>query len=226
MALAFVVYLLLRWQTVGDRCCSVSRVALLHRRGPDPDGPLHGLPPDRTGAFPRLGPVQWIAVRRELLHGGILASWPTASCKTPAFWASTAGTAAYILPNNPRGLYPRVDEKHLTKDLCRAAADPRAGNLRPDRAARRRAAVSWNCSAIGRNSSSSRAAGSEGRGSSSSPARRPATSTPPAANITAGRSPYHLSAILSGLYSLGRQPDRTIIEQRHVVRHPASINSP
>ncbi len=30
---------------------------------------------------------------------------------------------------------------------------------------------------------------------------------------------YHLAAILSGLYSLGGQPDRAIIEQR-IVRHP------
>ena len=34
----------------------LSRVALLHGRGLDPDGALHGLPPDGTGPFPRSGP--------------------------------------------------------------------------------------------------------------------------------------------------------------------------
>ncbi len=56
MFMALVIYLLLSSPSLGNLLVLLSRVALLHSRGLDRDGALHGLPPDGTGAFPRSGP--------------------------------------------------------------------------------------------------------------------------------------------------------------------------
>jgi alpha-L-glutamate ligase-like protein len=126
----------------------------------------------------------------------------------------------YILPANPRAFYPRVDDKYLTKQLCRSRQIPvpetyalldRHGDVPKflDLLGDRQEFVI------------KPASGSEGRGImviarhngseffSSSDDR-----------WTFNDLTYHLEAILSGLYSLGGQPDRVILEQR-IVRHAA-----
>ncbi len=73
------------------------------------------------------GPLRW-ATPGELRRAGVLGI--------------NRRNGDYVLPRNPREHYPRVDDKYLTKQICHAAPDPRAGDLRPGRAARRRAQVS------------------------------------------------------------------------------------
>ena len=44
--------------------------------------------------------------------------------KMPAYWASTCGNLAFIQESNPRMLYPRVDNKIVTKGICHAHGIP------------------------------------------------------------------------------------------------------
>jgi alpha-L-glutamate ligase-like protein len=131
--------------------------------------------------------------------------------------------ADQILPLNPRCLYPRVDDKLLTKRICEArgipvpatyAAIERHGDIR-----------SFPALTGGRQEFVIKpAAGSEGRGIivvAANDGRMFTTSS--GATHTIADLRYHLSTILSGLYSLGGQPDRAIIEQR-IVRHPVFEN--
>lgn len=127
---------------------------------------------------------------------------------------------SYVLPWNPRAYYPRVDEKHLTKDICHSRGIPV-----PETYAviERHGDVAKFLDLIGSRQDFvvKPAAGSAGRGImvivehdgsefvSSSGER-----------TTLAEMTYHLAAILSGLYSLGGQPDRVIVEQR-IVRHQA-----
>ena len=129
----------------------------------------------------------------------------------------------YVLPCNPRGLYPRVDEKDLTKQICHERGIPV-----PETYAiiDRHGDIPKFLDLIGRREEFvvKPAAGSAGRGImvivrhngfeffSSSDEK-----------TTLADMTYHLSAILSGLYSLAGQPDRAIIEQR-IVRHAAFEN--
>ena len=125
----------------------------------------------------------------------------------------------YVLPNNPRRHYPRVDDKALTKELCRRRQIPV-----PETYAliERHGDVPKFLELIGHRQQFvvKPAGGSEGRGIlviarhdgedfyNSSDERLPL------AEMT-----YHLTTILSGLYSSAAQPDRIIIEQR-IIRHP------
>ena len=128
--------------------------------------------------------------------------------------------ADYILPCNPRSCYPQVDDKLLTKQICERRGIPvprtfavieRQGDVRkfPGLLGDRRQFVV------------KPTAGSEGRGIVVVTDRRGDELTT-AANerLTAADLRYHLSTILAGLYSLGGQPDRAIVEQR-ILRHPA-----
>jgi alpha-L-glutamate ligase-like protein len=126
----------------------------------------------------------------------------------------------YVLPHNPRRHYPRVDDKYLTKQICHQRRIPV-----PETYAlvERHGDVPKFLDLIGHREQFviKPASGSEGRGImviarhdgseffSSSDDRWLL------ADLT-----YHLTAILSGLYSLAGQPDRIIIEQR-IQRHPA-----
>jgi alpha-L-glutamate ligase-like protein len=127
---------------------------------------------------------------------------------------------AYVLPSNPRGNYPRVDDKSLTKQICyeRKIPVPKTYAL-----IERHGDVPKFLDLIGGQQEFviKPASGSGGRGimviaehdgkefvSSSGERWKHADLT------------YHLEAVLSGLYSLGAQPDRAIIEQR-IVRHAA-----
>lgn len=128
--------------------------------------------------------------------------------------------AEFVLPCNPRGNYPRVDDKLQTKRICEARGIPvpqtygvirRNGDIRqlPELVAAHQDFVI------------KPAEGSEGRGIvvvASHDGRVFTTSS--GQRIALADLGYHLSTILSGLYSLGGQPDSAIIEQR-VIRHPA-----
>jgi len=131
--------------------------------------------------------------------------------------------ADHVLPLNPRRLYPRVDDKLFTKRICEArgipvpatyAAIERHGDIRafPRLTGGRQEFVI------------KPAAGSEGRGIivvAGHDGSRFTTSS--GGRHSLADLKYHLSTILSGLYSLGGQPDRAIIEER-IVRHPVFEN--
>jgi alpha-L-glutamate ligase-like protein len=128
----------------------------------------------------------------------------------------------FILPFNPRALYPRVDQKHLTKAICKAAGIPV-----PDTYAliesygdvRRFLEISGNRPEF----VIKPAAGSAGRGIVVV-ARHDGGEfwTSSGERFTLADLRYHISAILSGLYSLKGQSDLTIIEQR-IVCHDAFV---
>ncbi len=126
----------------------------------------------------------------------------------------------YLAACNPRQCYPSVDDKLRTKQICQA----------------RGIRVPATYAVVGRNGDVGRfpallggqqdfvikpAKGAEGRGIvviASHDGRQFTTAGGQTMTTTDLR--YHLSTILSGLHSLGGQPDRAIIEQR-VIRHPA-----
>lgn len=128
--------------------------------------------------------------------------------------------AHYVLAHNPRSRYPRVDDKLLTKEICQArgirvpqtyAVIERNGDIR-----RFQKLVDARPEFVIKP-----AKGAEGRGIvviAEHNAEQFVTSSGQV--LTGADLSYHLSTILSGLYSLGGQPDRAIIEQR-IIRHPA-----
>jgi len=127
--------------------------------------------------------------------------------------------AEFILPGNPRSHYPRVDDKLLTKQFCEPHGIPvpetyavieRHGDLRKfhQLVGEHQQFVIKPCK------------GAQGRGIIVVAVHDETTFT------TAGGEKwmlpdllYHLETVLAGLYSLGGQPDRILIEQR-IVRHP------
>ena len=127
--------------------------------------------------------------------------------------------AEFILPGNPRSHYPRVDDKLITKQFCEPhgipvpetyAAIERHGDLRKFRQLVRKHQqfVIKPCN------------GSQGRGIIVVAAHDEAMfTTPGGERWTLPDLLYHLETMLAGLYSLGGQPDRILIEQR-IVRHP------
>jgi len=127
--------------------------------------------------------------------------------------------AGYVLCVNPRSNYPRVDDKLLTKQICQQrgirvpdtyAVIERHGDIRrfPDLVGNRQEFVI------------KPAQGSGGRGIMVVTQRDGEDLI-----MSSGQRQalpdvrYHLSTILSGLYSLAGQPDRVILEQR-IIRHP------
>jgi len=130
---------------------------------------------------------------------------------------------SYIVENNPRRLYPRVDNKLLTKQICLENGIPvpetygvlsQHSQLRQfcDRMSKFDEFVV------------KPANGAAGRGIVVI-ARREGTSvfTAGGREITASDLHYHLSTVISGLYSLGGQEDSAILEQR-IVSHPTIMN--
>jgi alpha-L-glutamate ligase-like protein len=126
---------------------------------------------------------------------------------------------AFVQASNPRALYPRVDDKTITKDFCHIHNIPV-----PETYAviRRSGDVRQFGKLIGdRNEFVVKpSSGSAGRGIIVV-ARRSGKDfiTPSGRAISEGELTYHLSTILSGLYSLGGQPDSAIVEQR-IIMHP------
>ena len=126
--------------------------------------------------------------------------------------------ADFVMPENPRTLYPRVDDKLVTKQICEQRGIPvpktyavieRQGDIR------RFAGL-----VAGRNEFVIKpASGCEGRGIiviNEQCGDIFTTSSGEQLHLDDLR--YHLSTILSGLYSLAGQDDRAIVEQR-IARH-------
>jgi alpha-L-glutamate ligase-like protein len=125
----------------------------------------------------------------------------------------------FIQESNPRKLYPRVDNKIITKGICHAHAIPvpetyavirRYGDVRrfPKLIGDRIEFVV------------KPACGAAGRGIIVIARRKGKDYETPGGRIfSEGDLDYHLSTILSGLYSLGGQVDNAIVEQR-IIMHP------
>lgn len=126
--------------------------------------------------------------------------------------------AEFILPHNPRRHYRLLDDKLQTKKICEAHGIP----------------VPETYDVIGRQGDARRfaesgctypqfvvkpAQGSEGRGILVIAGRcQDGWLTSGGNLISRADMQYHLSAILAGLYSLGGQPDRAVVEER-IDRH-------
>jgi alpha-L-glutamate ligase-like protein len=127
--------------------------------------------------------------------------------------------AIHVLGLNPRSHYPRVDDKLLTKDICAAR-----GIRVPETYAviARQGDVHRFVELIGDRQQFviKPGKGSGGRGIAVVVGQDGQTfSTSSGQQLALPELCYHLSTILSGLYSLGGQPDKAIVEQR-IVRHP------
>jgi alpha-L-glutamate ligase-like protein len=131
--------------------------------------------------------------------------------------------AGYVLYANPRSYYPRVDDKLLTKTICEARQIPvpktylvieRHGDI----AKFAELINGWQQFVI------KPAKGSAGRGIIVVAEQNGAEFiTSSGEKLLLADVRYHLSTVLSGLYSLAGQPDRAIVEQR-IVRHPVFEN--
>jgi len=130
---------------------------------------------------------------------------------------------SYIFEKNPRHLYPRVDNKLITKEICQENSIPipeTYGVLKehshliqfPSIIGERREFVI------------KPASGAAGRGIVVIVDRQDTNFvTPSGREITWSDLRYHLSTIISGLYSLGGQQDSAIIERR-IVSHPTMMS--
>jgi alpha-L-glutamate ligase-like protein len=145
-------------------------------------------------------------------------AWP-AELRQAGVLGMNSRNSAYVLPSNPRCNYPRVDNKLLTKKICESRGIPvpetyavirRHGDIArfPALLGDRQQFVIKPCQ------------GSGGRGITVVAARdAEACITPSGNRIRHIDVRYHLSTLLSGLYSLGGQQDHAIIEQR-IIKHP------
>jgi alpha-L-glutamate ligase-like protein len=126
---------------------------------------------------------------------------------------------AFIQESNPRALYPRVDKKTITKEICHAHGIPvpetyaiirRYGDVR-----RFRKLISDRSEFVIKPAS-----GAAGRGIIVIARKKGRDYETPSGRVfSEGDLDYHLSTILSGLYSLGGQVDSAIVEQR-IIMHP------
>ncbi|MCA9236230.1 MAG: alpha-L-glutamate ligase-like protein [Planctomycetales bacterium] len=126
----------------------------------------------------------------------------------------------YIGALNPRLLYPRVDNKLVTKGICQAHGIPV-----PDTyfVLDKQSDVTRFMQTLGDRSDfvCKPASGAGGRGIVVISSREGNFFiTPGGRVISGGDLRYHLATTLSGLYSLGGQADEVIVEQR-IVNHPA-----
>lgn len=142
-------------------------------------------------------------------------AWPS-ELRRLGILGMNSRNAKYILPANPRKNFPNVDDKLRTKRICESRGIP----------------VPTTYAAISRNGDVPRwsdfvrnrpefvlkpAHGSGGRGIiviASHDGESYVTAG--GATLSSADLRYHLSSILSGLFSLGGQPDTAIIEQRIV----------
>ena len=125
----------------------------------------------------------------------------------------------YILEGNPRSHYPRVDNKLLTKQICEQHGIPvpkTYGVLESQSDLRRfRDMVQDRRDFVAKP-----AKGAAGRGVVVIAEHfGDVYLTPSGRRIYWVDMRYHLSTIISGLYSLGGRPDSVIVEQR-IVTHP------
>jgi alpha-L-glutamate ligase-like protein len=148
---------------------------------------------------------RWIALPNDLLQRGILGL--------------NNRNMRYILESNPRELYPRVDNKLNTKEICHRHNIPvpqtfavikRYGDVYPF------------LEEVGKYEQFvvKPASGAGGRGIMVVAGRRGRDFLTGSGRIVQfGELRYHLSTILSGLFSLGGQMDAAIIEERIII-HP------
>lgn len=126
---------------------------------------------------------------------------------------------SYILDSNERRLYPRVDNKLVTKDICKKhaiSAPETYGVVRSHGDVQRFGEIVQNR----KDFVIKPARGAAGRGVLVIGEHvGDLYLTPSGRRIPASEVRYHLSAVVSGLYSLGGRADEAIIEQR-VVTHP------
>lgn len=125
-----------------------------------------------------------------------------------------------VLRLNPRANYPRVDDKRLTKEICREAGIPipetyaileRHGDVR-----RIAEILAPHPSFVIKP-----ARGAGGRGISVVASHDGSVfKSPGGRETTLSELQYHVSTLLSGLYSLAGRPDSALVEQR-LVCHPA-----
>jgi alpha-L-glutamate ligase-like protein len=128
-----------------------------------------------------------------------------------------------VLCENPRAYYPRVDDKLLTKRICEARGIPVPETYL---VIERHGDIARFAQLIGDRQEFviKPAKGSEGRGIIVVADREGQEFiTSSGRRLMPADVGYHLSTILSGLYSLGGQPDRAIVEQR-ILRHPIFEN--
>jgi alpha-L-glutamate ligase-like protein len=148
---------------------------------------------------------RWIAWPHELDASGVLGI--------------NYRNLAFIQASNPRSLYPRVDDKTITKTICHANGIPV-----PDTYAiiRRYGDIRRFMELIGERSEFvvKPASGSAGRGITVVARRRGDDFETASGRVQSlADIQYHMTTILSGLYSLGGQVDKAIIEQR-IIMHP------
>ena len=129
---------------------------------------------------------------------------------------------SYIVENNPRRLYPRVDNKLLTKQICLDNDIPVPETYGVLSAHSQLRQFCDDMSQLNEFVVKP-ANGAAGRGIVVI-ARRDGTSffTAGGREITASDMRYHLSTVISGLYSLGGQEDNAILERR-IVSHPTMM---
>ena len=149
-------------------------------------------------------------------------AWPS-ELKKAGIVGINRRNGSFILPLNRRAFYPRVDEKHITKGICHATGIPVPETyalIENNGDVKRFLELSGNRPEF----VIKPAAGSAGRGIvvvAEHDGQVFVTSS--GERYTLADLHYHISAILSGLYSLHGQVDLTIIEQR-IVRHDAFAN--
>ena len=146
-------------------------------------------------------------------------AWPK-ELRARGILSINSRNGSYVLECNPRAHYPRVDDKRFTKRICEARGIPvpetyavieRHGDIAklPDLVRDKLEFVVK----PGR--------GSEGRGIIVVTRHDGAGfTTADGSRLSPADMGYHVSTVLSGLYSLAGQPDCAIVEQR-IVRHEA-----
>jgi alpha-L-glutamate ligase-like protein len=151
-------------------------------------------------------------------NGRRLFVWP-AELEQAGILGINHRNLAFIQENNPRMFYPRVDNKTITKEICHAHGIPvpetyavirRYGDVRrfPKLIGDRTEFVV------------KPATGAAGRGIVVIARKKGSDfETPSGRLFSEADLDYHLSTVLSGLYSLGGQVDSAIVEQR-IIMHP------
>ena len=145
-------------------------------------------------------------------------AWP-AELRRAGVVGINARNLGLLFPLSPRRFYPRVDDKVLTKEICRQHGIPtpetyaiidRYGDVR-----RFAELVAGRPQFVVKP-----ARGSGGRGILVVTERSAdAYQRPSGERLSRAELRYHLGTILAGLYSLGGRPDRVIVEER-IDRHP------
>ena len=148
-------------------------------------------------------------------------AWPS-ELKQAGIVGINRRNGRFVLPLNPRAFYPRVDEKHITKAICHAAAFPVPETyalIESNGDVKRFLYLSGNRPefvikpAAGRGPGIVVVARHDGREFFTSSGQRD----------TLADLHYHVATVLSGLYSLQGQPDLAIVEQR-IVCHEVFAN--